>query len=216
MENTQKASISTKVKNLNIVFICFVGIICVLGFVMTILSLIKLKFVFVAAYLLAVLLGFSYVVIKINTIIPTYIERNNDVLNIQNWENGVFPFVIDKGFFGEFIPSKTKVETVEIKSISKIYIGSKNYLFRLISEGEFFDFINDIYNRYENTIKHMDILYIKTVDENEIFMSVTDFDEDELVEIFKPIIDENKKIDFKCGLRYVSKAIPTHKSTIKI
>lgn len=216
MENIQKASISTKIKNLNIIFICFVGIICVLGFVMTILSLIKLKFIFAAAYLLAVLLGFSYVVIKINTIIPTYIERNDNVLNIQNWENRLFPFVIDKGFFGEFIPSKTKVEDVEIKSISKIYMGSKNYLFRLVNEGEFFEFINDIYNRYENTIKHMNILYIKTVDENEIFMSVTDFDEDELIEIFKPIIEENKKIDFKCSLRYVSKAIPTQKSTIKI
>ena len=54
----------------------------------------------------------------------------------------------------------------------------------------------------------MDFIYITTKDNNEIFMSITDFDNLEMAEILKPIVDSNERIDFKCNNRFISKIIP--------
>ena len=113
MDFTQRASMSKKAKNINLLIICAVGSISALGLVMAIYSLIKLEIVFTLVYLFAVLLGFSYVIMKINTVMPTYIERNDDLLFIQNWVNGLFPFVPDNGIIGEFIPAKSMLKKIE-------------------------------------------------------------------------------------------------------
>ena len=39
-------------------------------------------------------------------------------------------------------------------------------------------------------------------------MSVTDFDDEEIADILKPIVDANDRIDFKCNNRVISKSIP--------
>ena len=214
MDLNKRASVSQKARNINLVIISIVGSISVLGFVMAIYSLVKLEIIFSIVYLLAVLLGFSYVVMKINTIMPIYIERNDDLICIQNWVNGLFPFVPDRGIIGEFTPSKSMLKKIDVNSISKIYIGSRSYLLKVVKEGDFTKTIDEFKEKYDNILKHMDILYIKTIDESEVFLSVTDFDDDGLIDIFKPIIEENDKIDFKCSNRYISKAIPTKKFTL--
>ncbi len=214
MDLTQRASITKKVKNFNLILICIIGSISVLGLVMAIYSVVKFQFLFAIIYLIAVILGFSYIVMKINLIMPTYVERSNDLIYIQNWVNGFFPFVPDNGFIGEFIPSKSMLKKIDISSISKIYIGSRNYLLKIVEPGCFSRTMETYKEKYDNIIKHMDFLYIKTTDDTEVFMSVTDFDENELVSIFKPIVEENDKIDFKCSNRHIYKEIPTKKYTL--
>ena len=84
-----------------------------------------------------------------------------------------------------------------------------------VVEPGYFSATMEIYKeKYDSIIKHMDFLYIKTVDETEVFLSVTDFDENELIDVFKPIIEENEKIDFKCSNRHIYKEIPTKKYTL--
>ncbi len=214
MDLTQRASMTKKVKNLNLILICIIGSISVLGLVMAIYSVVKFQFIFAIVYLIAVILGFSYIVMKINLIMPTYVERNNDLIYIQNWVNGLFPFVPDNGIIGEFIPSKSMLKKIDIPSISKVYIGSRNYLLKIVEPGYFSNTMEIYKEKYDNIIKHMEFLYIKTTDDTEVFMSVTDFDEDELVGIFKPIVEENDKIDFKCSNRHIYKEIPTKKYTL--
>lgn len=214
MELTQRASMTKKVKNFNLILICIVGSISVLGLVMAIYSVVKFEFIFAIVYLIAVILGFSYIIMKINLIMPTYIERNNDSLFIQNWVNGLFPFVPDNGIIGEFVPSKSMLKKIDISSIDKIYIGSRNYLLKIIEPGNFSNTMENYKEKYDNIIKHMEFLYIKTVDDAEVFLSITDFDENELINIFKPIIEENEKIDFKCSNRHIYKDIPTKKYTL--
>ena len=213
MDLILRASMSKKARNINLIIISIIGSISVLGFVMAIYSFVKLEVIFSIVYLIAVLLGFSYVVMKINTIIPIYIERNGDLICIQNWINGLFPFVPDRGIIGEFTPAKSMLKKIDISSVSKIYIGSRSYLLKVVEDGDFTRTIDVFKDKYDNILKHMDILYIKTIDDNEVFLPVTDFDDDELVAIFKPIIEENNKIDFKCSNRYISKAIPVKKFT---
>ncbi len=214
MDFTQRASISKKVKNFNFILVCIIGSISVLGLVMAIYSLIKFQILFAVIYLIAVVLGFSYVVMKINTFMPTYVEKTDGIICIQNWVNGLFPFVPDNGILGEFIPAKSMLKKIDISSISKIYIGSRNYLLKVVEQGDFKDTMEKYKEKYDNIMKHMDILYIKTIDNNEVFLSVTDFDENELIDIFKPIIEENENIDFKCSNRHISKGISVKKYTL--
>ncbi len=214
MDLTQRASMNKKVKNFNLILICIIGSISVLGLVMAIYSIVKFEFLFAIVYLIAMILGFSYIIMKINLIMPTYVERNNDYICIQNWVNGLFPFVPDNGFIGEFVPSKSMLKKIDISSIVKIYIGSRNYLLKIVEPGYFSSTMEAYKEKYDNIIKHMEFLYIKTVDDAEVFVSVTDFDEDELVSILKPIIEENEKIDFKCSNRHIYKEIPTKKYTL--
>ena len=68
MDLIQRASMSKKARRINLIIISVIGSISVLGFVMAIYSFFKLEVIFSIVYLIAVLLGFSYVVMKINTI----------------------------------------------------------------------------------------------------------------------------------------------------
>lgn len=215
MDNATRASIAKKIRNMNMIYICIVGSISVLGFVMAVYSIFKLKLLFTLIYLIAVILGFSYVVMKINTIIPTYIENDKKYLYLQNWDNGLFPFRTDNGILGEFMPSKTVIKKVDIKGITKIYYGSKNYLLKLVDGGNFRDTIVKNQEKYNALLKKMDFLYINTKNNDEVFMSVTEFDKQELVDVIKPIIEKNEKIDFKCSDRFISKKIPVKKKIIE-
>ena len=207
MEYTHKASIEKKIKNKNMVFICIIASISLLGLVMAIYSLITLRILFAIIYILAVICGFSYAIMKINTIIPTYIAKKDGYLYLQTWR-GLFSFRTDKGIIGEFIPSMTVLKRVDISAISKIYLGSRNYLLKLVTSGDFAEQLVMSKEKYENIVKKMEFIYIATRDNNEIYMSVTDFDSDELTDVLKPIVDGNDKIDFKCNNRIISKSIP--------
>lgn len=213
MEYNQKASLSKNIKNTNMILICIIGSISLLGVVMAIYSVFKAKFLFTLIYIFAVALGLSYVVMRINTIIPTNITRDEMHLFIQNWENGLFPYRCDKGFWGEFIPAKTVITRVNISAISKIYLGTRNYLLKLLTEGNLHKILTADDKKYLQILKKMDFLYILTKDNKELYMSVTGFDEKELAELLKPIVEENERIDFRCNNRYISKEIPPRRIT---
>jgi len=214
MDYTQKASISKNVKNFNMILICIMGSISLLGLVMAVYSLVHSKFLFSVIYIAAVILGFSYVVMRINTVMPTYIARGTKHIYIHNWNNGLFPFKCDKGFWGDFLPDKTSLKKVDISAVSKIYLGSKNYILKLVSDGELYSKIKNPQKKYESILKRMQFLYILTNDNKEIYMSVTDFDDGELSEVLKPIVESNEWIDFKCNNRVISKSIPPKRITL--
>lgn len=207
MEYTQKASINKKTKNRGMISICITASISLLGLVMAIYSLVKLKLIFTIIYLVAVLLGLLYAVLKINTIIPPYIARSGDYLYFQLW-CGLFPFRTDKGFIGEFLPTKSVLKKINISQINRIYLGTRNYLLKVVLQGEFADELAAAKEKYENIIKKMEFIYITTKDNNEVYMSVSDFDDELLAEVLKPIVEDNDMVDFKCNNRRISKSIP--------
>lgn len=208
MEYTHKASIKKNIKNKQMILICIIASISMLGIVMAIYSLVKMKFLFTLIYIVAAVFGFLYAVMKINTIVPPYIAYSSGYLYMQTWK-GLFPFKTDKGFVGEFLPAKTELKKVDISQINKIYLGTRNYLLKLAENSEFADSLSEANKKYGNIVKKMEFIYIKTMDNNEIYMSVTEFDNEELTDILKPIVDENERIDFKCNNRIISRNIPS-------
>ena len=212
MEYTQKASVSKKVKNRSMLLICITASVSLLGIVMAIYSIVKVKPLFAIIYIVAAALGLIYAVMRINTVVPPYIARKDGYLYFQTWK-GLFPFRTDKGFVGEYIPEKTILKKIDIAQINRIYLGTRNYLVKLLSDGKFSDELAEARKKYESIVKRMDFIYISTKDGNEMFMSVTDFDNNELTEILKPIVDGNDRIDFKCNNRVISKSIPPKRMT---
>ena len=207
MEYTQKASVGKKIKNRSMLLICITASISLLGIVMAVYSVVKLKFVFAIVYVIAAALGLIYAVMRINTVVPPYIAEKDGFLYLQTWQ-GLFPFKTDKGFLGEYIPEKTILKKIDIPQINRIYLGTRNYLVKLLPDGKFADELSEAKKKYESIVKRMDFIYISTTDGNEVFMSVTDFDDTELADILKPIVDGNERIDFKCNNRVISKSIP--------
>ncbi len=208
MNYTQKITLSSHKKNKNMVFICILGSISVLGIVMAVYSLVHARFLFALIYFIAVILGFSYVIMKINTIMPTYLAVKDNYIYLQNWKNGFFPFRTDKGFIGEFLPEKTNLKKININAVAKIYFGSRNYLLRLVENGEFNSKLNTYKKKYNSLLKQMEFFYICTKDGNEIYMPVNGFDDMEMVNFIKLLLEINDKIDFKSNNRLVSKEIP--------
>lgn len=187
--------------------ICITASISLLGLVMAVYSIVKVKLVFALIYVVAAALGLIYAVMRINTVVPSYIARKDGYLYFQTWQ-GLFPFRTDKGFAGEYIPAKTILKKIDISKINRIYLGTRNYLVKLLESGKFADELADAKKKYESIVKRMDFIYISTKDGNEVFMSVTDFDDEEIADILKPIVDANDRIDFKCNNRVISKSIP--------
>lgn len=207
MEYSLKASIEKKIKNRDMILICVVASISLLGLVMSIYSLIHFKILFMLIYLVAVCCGFSYAVMKINTVIPTYLAVKDGYLYLQTWV-GLFPFRTDKGYFGEFLPTKTILKKVDISKINRIYLGTRNYLLNLVTEGDFAEQLAFSKEKYDNVVKKMEFIYISTRDNKEIYMSISDFDYEILAQILKPVVDGDERIDFKCNNRLISKTIP--------
>lgn len=214
MDYTQKVSISKNIKNTNMILICIMASISLLGAVMAIYSLFNQRFIFALIYIIAVVLGFSYVIMRINTVIPTYVAVNDGYIYMQNWDNGIFPFKTESGFIGEFLPAKTVIKRIEISSVSKIYLGSRNYLLKLIDDGEFKRNIKRSDQKYETILKRAEFFYILTNDKKEYFMSVTDFDDEDFAKLLKPVTEANERIDFRCNNRVISKYIPPKRLTL--
>ena len=215
MEYTKKLTISQKVKNSGMIAVCIIGSISLLGLVMAFYSIFKAKFLFTFVYLIAVLFGFLYVVMRLNTILPTFIASSEKYLYIRNWKNFLFPFRTDKGFIGEFLPEKTTLKKIDISAIDKIYIGTRNYLLKLVSEGDFHNILASSDKKYASMLKKMDFLYISTYDGRTIYMCVNDYDSQELAQLLKPVVDKYERIDFRCNDRVICKIIPPKRITLQ-
>ena len=214
MEYSTKITMSKNEKYINMVLICVIGSICALGLLMAVYSLINSMYLFSCIYFVAIVLGFSYVVMRINTIMPTFIALSDEYIFIENWENGYFPFKVSKGFLGEFIPEKTILRKIDISAIDKIYIGSMNYLKKLLPQIDFYKNSGCDKEKYEAILKKMEFLYISTKDNKELLVTVSEYDSEEMGNLFKAVIEINEEIDFHSDNRTITKVIPSKKAFI--
>lgn len=206
MEFTAKASLNNTVKTKNIIYICIVGCVALLGLVLAVSALVHGKILFSIIYFLACLLGISYVIIQINTILPTYVATAGDKLIIQNWENGIFSYNVAfrPTFLCDFVPDKTKISQVEISKITKLLIGTKSYLARNVTNMKFtadMEHLEKINPRCARLLKKMDLLYLETIDGEYLYMSLNQFDATELVQVLTAVQAAAPGLQIRCNNR---------------
>ena len=113
------------------------------------------------------------------------------------------------------MPDKTTLKKIDISAISKIYIGTRNYLLKLVGDGDFYNILSSSDKKYLSMLKKMNFLYISTRDGRTIYMCLNDFDSQELAQLLKPIVDKYERIDFRCNDRVICKIIPPKRITLQ-
>ena len=208
MEYIEKAALSQSKKRRNIVKISVVGAICAVGFILACFSVYLKSYMYAALYLVAVVLGLAYVIIKINTVMPAYIAADSDTIYLQCWDNGAFPYKINfkPAFLADFVPAKVQKKEIPISDIKSMMIGSKNYLVRNLEETDFAKQISDIAksrHTEHGAIRKMDFVCIVDKNDNVFFMPVTDMEPNSLARVVNLVHRKNEDVQIKCNLRQI-------------
>jgi hypothetical protein len=166
MENLSKVSIDNKIRRNHIITISLVGSVSLLGLVLGIYSLVIRSFLFALWYVLAFVMGLSYVIIRINACFPTFIMTDGEKVTLSVWENGIMPYTLPENpnFFSDFIPEKVKMTEVGMEDISAVIVGSRKFLKKNLDEDEYPEILKrlDENKHYDSVLKRMDFLFIRT------------------------------------------------------
>ncbi|MDY3030769.1 MAG: hypothetical protein SOS24_03280 [Clostridia bacterium] len=154
----------------------------VLAVVMLLISFIGGNILWGIAWLIALILALSYVVIRINTVYPTYLATDKRTVYMKNWTNDFLPYAADSSLklIREFIPAPTKITEIPIEDISTILIGTKNFIKRYGEDNEYFrdnlrplEKSKDYYQK--KMVQSMDLIYVSTKDNECYYMPIDRF-----------------------------------------
>lgn len=180
MEYLSKAALEEKVWRSYLVKITAVGTISLTGLILAIISIFSGNYLFAFWYFVAFCLGFSYVIMRINTAFPTYLATDGEKLVLSTWNNGVFPYRVSEkaNFISDFIPESVRTDEIAFGEIEKIFLGSKRYMQKILSEEEYPEVLKILEKDKNNDkiLKRMDFLLVTARNGESSFMSITDFD----------------------------------------
>ncbi len=207
MEFQNKAILEKKKRILGIFMIALLGSVGCVAFIMGIYSLIIGSYIYVLAYLVACIFSVVYTVIKINSVIPTFIGNDELYIYLRYWENGFFPFRTDKGFIGEFLPEKVKNSKIAFINIKRICLGSPKYISKANPEGDFAKDYLEYKDKYSGMLKHSEFFSVTLTNDVERYMPVNDYDLDALANVIKAAKDSNPEIEVITSIRSVKKKL---------
>ena len=208
MELKNRAMTEKKKRTRGISVIVFLGCVGCAALVLAVLNIFKHHYIYAAAYLAACVLSAMYTVMKINTVLPSFVGNDEEKIYMCTWENGFFPFRTDKGFFGEFLPEKTETVKLPLDGIKSIYIGTANFVSRNLPESAFAAKAKEYKAKYSGTLRRMEFIHIVLNDGTERYMPVTDFDPEALAQTVKAVQSVNKNMIFSTGNRKIRRHVP--------
>lgn len=207
MEMTNKSMLEGKKRIIESGLIAFLACVGCAALFLGIYSVVDGKYVFAIIYLLALILCFLYVIMKINTVMPTFIANDSENVYMRYWENGIFPFKTEKGFLGEFIPEKVKNSRIAMTGIKSITVGSAKFISRALPESGFAKKLDGYNQRHKKMIRRLEFIHIVLINGKEKYMPVSDFDLDALAEIIKAVRDAQPEVTINSGNRKIRKSV---------
>ncbi len=180
MEYLSKVSLSKKVRREYMIKISVVGSISLIGLILAGISIAWQSYLFSFWYIVAAIMGLSYVMIRLNAIFPTYLATDGEKVVLSVWKNGLFPYKTPEkpNIFSDFIPDSVIKYEISLCDIDSIIVGSKRFLLRNIGDAmcpeAIMRFEKD--KRIEGQIKRMDFVFVITKDGENCFMPVTNFE----------------------------------------
>lgn len=175
------AEVERKKRINGMIFSGILMFLCVGALMLSIYSFASGNFVFGVSYIIAIILGLSYIVIKVNQLFSTYIAIDDENIVFRCWDNHFFPYNVWNGtpIIREFIPARSEIVTIPMSEISQILIGTKSYIKRNASNDAFNkEVLPYEKNKYSNITTMLDkanILYINTKSDESCFMSIEGF-----------------------------------------
>lgn len=212
--NTVTATVTPKKRSTTTVLIVVYTLLTLFSLVMGIYDIALGKTLFGILFLIAALIFLVLMLIKGNTVYGTNLKIKDDTLYLKRWENGFLPYTPDgASFFSDLKPAKTKIVSVPVDSISQVFIGTKDFIKRNITDSGK-RFLKAIYP-YERSSKKskrsaisgLDMFYIETTDGDCAFMSIQDYSVKNVVEIINEIYNANPQVEIKVSNREYKKYI---------
>ncbi len=206
MASKLKARTGIGYRRRNAVIVVIFAVLAFVALSMAIYNLFTKNILFAIACLIATVLAATYVLIRINTVFPTYLALDREHLYMKSWSNDFLPYDYDNKvkILSEFIPAKLKLVEIPIDEIKTILIGTKNFIKRNISSDmEFIENVRplemskDFYRK--RTISSMDIFYVETYDMECYYMPIVKFANNDVMKIVQTIQRRNAATEFKSG-----------------
>ncbi len=175
------AGVEAKSRTKGLVFVVVLMVLCVLALMLSIYSFYTENIVFGVSYIIGIMLGLSYIVIRLNQMYTTYIAADDENIILKCWDNHFFAYNAWSGIpvIREFIPSRSQEIIVPMSEISTILIGTKSFIKRNAEDPAFdravLPYENQKYSNVTGLLNKANILYIKTFSGESVFMSIEDF-----------------------------------------
>lgn len=192
------------------IIICLFGFLSLLSVIMLIVNFITGKILWGIFWLIALVLALSYVVIKINTVYPTYLAMDSENVYMKTWTNDFLPYATDSPvkIFHEFIPAGTKLIQIPIDEIEAVMVGTKNFIKRYcVNDKKFASSIKplerskDFYQK--RAFRNTDLVYISTYDGESYYMPVDKFEPKNVGRILQNISRMNPEAQLKISNREI-------------
>lgn len=207
-----KASLSGAAAAKYVLIIAIVGGVSIAGIVMCVLNIMRSNWFYAVDYLIAALLGISIVIVKVNTLFPTFVASDGKKLIMRSYDNNVVAYNISHkvAFLCDFIPAKTKMTRLNISDITSIIIGTKNYIKRHCGDNKrFLEEIEKIENSNigKNMLLGMDMICFLYGKDECSFMSIDKFDPEDVAAVVRDCIKTNPDAEILCNNKYLRNKI---------
>ena len=208
MSGEIRARTSGKYRKINTVFLAIATAVMIFGIIGIIYSIVHASWLFAASYFIGLILLFTYVIIRVNTVYTTYLSYYDDAIVMKNWVNDFLPYDVGNKIkvLSEFVPARTKVTEIPVGEIDRIMIGTKNFIKRNIERDDLFleriapyERTKDYYQK--RTVSGMDIFYVHTTDGESYYMPVMNFNAKTVKKILTTVFAKNPDIDFRSSSR---------------
>ncbi len=202
------ARTSGKYRRINTIFVAVSTAVMIVGIIGIIYSIAHSSWLFAASYFIGLILLFTYVMIRVNTVYTTYLMYDDDCVVMKNWTNDFLPYDVGNKFkvLSEFIPARTKITEIPVEEIDKVLIGTKNFIKRNVDGDDLFleriapyEKTKDYYQK--RTVSGMDIFYVHTIDNESYYMPIMNFNTKAVKKILTNTLLANPEIDFRSSSR---------------
>lgn len=205
--DTIKATVNTKKQVKTTASIIMYAILALFSLAMGFYDIASKRTLFGILFLAAAAIFLILLIIKSNSVFGTSLKYKDSSLYMKSYANNFLPYEIDGSFFSDLIPSKTKITKIPVSDISLIFIGTKDYIKRNMTESGK-KFIRTVYP-YEhsskkskrNMISSLDLIYVETTDNDCAFMCIEGYNPKAVVQILAQACENNPSISVKVNSR---------------
>lgn len=187
-EYKSQAGVERKYRTRGMILFGILMFVCVCAMMLAILSFNTGNILFGVSYIIAIILGLSYIVIKYNQLFVTYIAADDENIILKYWNNCFFPYdaFMKIPVIRDFIPSRTEICEIPMNEISVVIIGTKSYIKRNADDESFNNAVamyeKRKYSSITKSLEKLNLLYIKTKENESSFMSIEQFSPQEVME----------------------------------
>lgn len=214
--NTVTATVNPKKRLSTTMLIAFYAILGLFSTVMAFYDFATDRRFFGILFLIAAIIFFILLLIKGNTVFGTSLKIKGNTLYLKKWDNSFLPYSSDSGIFSDLRPAKTKIVSVEAEDIDTVFVGTKEFIKRNMTESgkrflkALYPFEHSSKKSKQAMVSGLDIFYAETKNGDCVFMCVHDYSVKNVVAIINEIYNINPEISIRVNnreyKRYVQKS----------